>query len=83
MRYWAAARAAAERETDLVEAGTLAQVLDRVHALHDGNDRFAKVVQMCSILIGESPVGNADPAEVTVPPGASVELLPPFAGGEE
>ncbi|MGH3424563.1 MAG: MoaD/ThiS family protein [Nocardioidaceae bacterium] len=81
VRYWAAARAAAGRETDRVEAGTLAQVLGQVHALHEDSARFARVVAMCSILVGESPVGGADPATVTVPPGGTVELLPPFAGG--
>lgn len=81
VRYWAAARAAAGRETDAVGAGSLAYVLEQVHRLHPENARFAKVVAMCSVLVGESPVGSSDHAAVEVPPGTTVELLPPFAGG--
>lgn len=81
VRYWAAARAAAGRHHDEVDPGTLAQVLRQVHQLHPDNGRFADVVAICSILVGEAPVGTADHASIDVPPGQSVELLPPFAGG--
>lgn len=82
VRYWAAARAAAGREHDAVPGGSLSDVLAQVHALHAGDDRFARVVAMCSILVGERPVGSADRDALLVSPGESVELLPPFAGGE-
>ncbi len=84
VRYWAGARAAAGVEADAVPVGdgaTLAEVLDAVRALHRDRPRLADVVAVCSVLIGEKPVGAADPAEVTVAPGDTVELLPPFAGG--
>ena len=81
VRYWAAARAAAGRESDVVRPGSLTEVLERVLALHAGNRRLADVVAMCSVLVGERPVGAADPATIAVPGGASIELLPPFAGG--
>lgn len=82
VRYWAAARAAAGRESDRTTAGTLADVLAEVHSLHPDNERFERVVAMCSILVGEQPVGAADHASIDVGPGTTIELLPPFAGGE-
>ncbi|MBW9207208.1 MoaD/ThiS family protein [Mumia sp. zg.B53] len=81
VRYWAAARAAAGREVDEVDPGTVAEVLDAVRALHAGNERFMRVLEICSVLVGEEPLGSADPATVTVGPGGRLELLPPFAGG--
>jgi molybdopterin converting factor small subunit len=84
VRYWAAARAAAGVECDVVpvEGGTtLADVLATVRSLHGDSDRFDGVVAVCSVLVGDRPVRSADPAEVRVSPGDSVELLPPFAGG--
>ena len=82
VRYWAAARAAAGVSTDDVPVSgptTLAAVLDEVRALHPG--RFADVLEVCSVLVGDRPVGTTEPADVSVEPGATVELLPPFAGG--
>jgi molybdopterin synthase sulfur carrier subunit len=84
VRYWAAARAAAGVESDEVpvQAGTtLADLLGAVPALHPDRPRLADVVGVCSVLVGERPVGSADPSTVPVEPGATVELLPPFAGG--
>lgn len=81
MRYWAAARAAAGRETDEVPGQTLAEVLAQVRRQHADNARFLRVLEICSILVGERPVGSQDPATVRIGPGETVELLPPFAGG--
>jgi sulfur-carrier protein len=81
VRYWAAARAAAGRESDEVEARTLADALDAVRVLHAGNQRLADVVGVCAVLVGSSPVSSQDPGEVALTPGDVVELLPPFAGG--
>ena len=33
------------------------------------------------VLVGDQPVGTLAPEAVVVPPGATVEFLPPFAGG--
>lgn len=82
VRYWAAARAAAGREVDHVDPGTVAEVLDAVRTLHAGNERFMRVLEICSVLVGEEPLGAADPTTVTVGSGGQVELLPPFAGGD-
>jgi sulfur-carrier protein len=81
VRYWAAARAAAGRESDEVPGQTLADVLAAVRGLHAGDARFARVIDVCSVLVGERPVGSQDPHDVRIAPGETVELLPPFAGG--
>ncbi len=81
VRYWAAARAAAGVEADHVEATTLAEALEAVRRLRPEDRRFADVVAICSVLVGEVPVGARPHAEVGLGPGDVVELLPPFAGG--
>ena len=84
VRYWAAARAAAGTEKDILEVKgdtSLDQVLERVRLRHVDRPRFKDVVTVCSVLIGDRPVGTTDPAAVVVHPGDTVELLPPFAGG--
>lgn len=84
VRYWAAARAAAGTDAEqLPVAGdtTLADVLALVRERHADRPRLGEVVAVCSVLVGEQPVGTRDPGDVTVRPGDSVELLPPFAGG--
>ncbi|QNN54049.1 MoaD/ThiS family protein [Nocardioides mesophilus] len=84
VRYWAAARAAAGVESDRVEVGSgtsLAQLLDDVRRLHRDRPKLPDVLGVCSVLVGDRPVGAADPAAVAVRPGDTIELLPPFAGG--
>ncbi len=49
-------------------------------AAHPGPD-VERVVGVCSVLVGDQPVGSRDPEAVVVRPGDVVELLPPFAGG--
>ncbi len=84
VRYWAAARAAAGVEADLFPVAgpvTLHDVLALVRERHADRPRLTEVVAVCSVLVGDRPVGTSDPAEVLVGPGEVVELLPPFAGG--
>ncbi|WP_028654716.1 MoaD/ThiS family protein [Nocardioides sp. J54] len=83
VRYWAAARSAAGVAEEAVEASgplTLAELRDEVVRRHD-DGRFADVVKVCSVLVGEQPVSSGDPGAVVVQPGDTVEFLPPFAGG--
>jgi len=83
VRYWAAAKAAAGTDSDDVPVNgpvTLTDLRAAAVALHPGT-RLAEVLAACSTLVGEQPVGRADPASYVVQPGASVEFLPPFAGG--
>jgi sulfur-carrier protein len=84
VRYWAAAKSAAGVESDVIpvtEPTTLDVVLAKVFALHQDRPKLYDVVGVCSILVGDRPVGGYEPEEVTVRPGDVVELLPPFAGG--
>jgi sulfur-carrier protein len=81
VRYWAAARAAAGLSEERVPAGTLAALLTEISRRHRDRDRFDDVISTCSILVGETPVGARDHAEVALAGGDTVELLPPFAGG--
>ena len=84
VRYWAAARAAAGVECDVLDVGghtSLAAVLDAVRARHADRPRVAEVMSVRSVLVGDRPVGSADPDAVSVRAGDTVELLPPFAGG--
>jgi molybdopterin synthase sulfur carrier subunit len=83
VRYWAAARSAAGVDgDDLPVTGpiSLAEVVERVSALHEGT-RLMDVIGVCSVLLGDRPVATEDPAELQVPPGSTLEFLPPFAGG--
>lgn len=84
LRYWAAARAAAGVESDVVEVVeplTVAQARERALALHPDSDELPRVLAVCSVLVDDQPVGRDDPGSVVVPLGAHVEFLPPFAGG--
>ena len=83
LRYWASARAAAGVAEDAVPMTgplTLADALRRAVALHPGTSLEA-VLGVCSVLVGDRPVGTQDPATVHLAPGDTVEFLPPFAGG--
>lgn len=85
VRYWAAAKSAAGTPSDRFEVDgplTLAEVVRRAAALH-ADTRLPEVLKVCSALIGDRPVGSQDPGAVEVEPGATVEFLPPFAGGSE
>lgn len=81
VRYWASARSAAGISEEQVAAGRLSDLLAEISRRHGHRDRFDDVIGICSILVGETPVGAKDPAEITLAPGVSVEFLPPFAGG--
>ena len=79
VRYFAAARAAAGVELEKVQvpAGTtVAGLLDAVHALH--GPELARVLARCSYLLDEIAV-----RDTTTPltDAATLDVLPPFAGG--
>jgi molybdopterin converting factor small subunit len=84
VRYWAAAKAAAGVDADVLPVTgptTLDVVIRRVLDLHRDRPRLEDVVSVCSAVLGDRPVGARAPEDVTVNPGDVVELLPPFAGG--
>ena len=83
LRYWAATRHAAGTDADVVDVAgptTLSDLLTQARRNHDSR-RFSDVLSCCSVMVGDRPVTTDDPGEVLVPPGATVEFLPPFAGG--
>ncbi len=59
---------------------TLTDVLAEALRRHP-ETRLADVLAVCSVLLGDRPVATEDPDEVLVPPGSTLEFLPPFAGG--
>ncbi len=79
IHYWASAKAAAGTDSEPYDAGTLAEALDAARA-NRGPD-FARVIGVCSFVVDSDPVGTRDHAEVKLPEGGVVEVLPPFAGG--
>ena len=84
VRYWAAARAAAGVDAEPVpveEGATLADVLAEIRSRHGARSRLAEVLAVCSVLVGDRPVGSRAPEDVRLVAGDTVELLPPFAGG--
>jgi molybdopterin synthase sulfur carrier subunit len=85
LRYWAAARAAAGLAEEQVEVSgpvTLASLVAGAVQRYGADDgRLAAVLASCSVLVGDRPVATEDPATLEVEPGATVEFLPPFAGG--
>jgi molybdopterin converting factor small subunit len=84
VRYWAAARSAAGVDCDVIAVAgpvSLAGLLSDVLLLHGDRPRLGSVLEVCSVVVGDLPVGTSDQAEVWVAPGDTVELLPPFAGG--
>ena len=77
VRMFAAARSAASVSEAIVAAGTLASVTKE---LLDAFPGLEAVLPRCSFLLNGVAV-HGDPAEVEVPDGAELDVLPPFAGG--
>ncbi|MBB4939296.1 molybdopterin converting factor small subunit [Streptosporangium album] len=78
VRYWAAAKDAAGVSEEPFEAVTLAELMTKITA---GRDELARVVRRSSFLVNGDPVGRRAHDTVTLADGATVEVLPPFAGG--
>jgi molybdopterin converting factor small subunit len=76
VRYWAGARSAAGRAEELVDADTVGELLAVIGARHD----IERVVAACSLLVDGAAVRREE-LDRSLPAGAVVDLLPPFAGG--
>jgi sulfur-carrier protein len=76
VRYWAGAKAAAGREEQVVEAGTLGELLGAI----GGNVPLDRVLEASSLLVDGTAVRRDDTAH-PLPSNAVVDVLPPFAGG--
>lgn len=82
VRYWAVARSAAGIDQEEFAAPTtLSRLFADVLTRHADRPRLGDVVAICSVLVGDRPVGTSDPSTVVLRSGDTVELLPPFAGG--
>jgi molybdopterin converting factor small subunit len=79
IRYWAAARAAAGVAEDPYDGETLADALAQARALR--GDALGKVLDRCSYVVDDAPVGGRAHDSVRLTDGGTVECLPPFAGG--
>ena len=79
VRYFAAARAAArvEIETVTVPSGATVDILLKTVRGAHGDD-LARVLDRCSFLLDEVAVRDRD---ATLHDGATLDVLPPFAGG--
>lgn len=75
VRYFAGARAAAGLPEEKVQAATLGQLVDAVTA---DRPRLAAVLTACSFLVDGTSWRDRDAA---LPATATVDVLPPFAGG--
>jgi molybdopterin converting factor small subunit len=74
VRYWAAAREAAGVDSDSHAGTTVGEVVAKAVAMHPDLTRIASVA---TFLVD----GRAATRDTRVDPGATVEVLPPFAGG--
>jgi molybdopterin synthase sulfur carrier subunit len=80
IRYWAAAKDAAGVAEETVAAETLADALDAARNRH-ADPRFAPVLARSSFLVDGAQAGRHAAETITLPDGAVIEVLPPFAGG--
>ena len=84
VRFWASARAAAGVPEVVVEVPGevgLDDLVGRVLRELPGRAELGRVLGVCSVLVGDRPAGAVERRSVVVAPGATVEFLPPFAGG--
>jgi molybdopterin converting factor small subunit len=77
VRYFAAARAAAGVESEPLEvSGTVDDAIRAIRERHGTG--LGRVLDRCSYLLDEVAVRDRSAA---VPAGATLDVLPPFAGG--
>jgi molybdopterin converting factor small subunit len=76
VRYFAGARAAAGRDHDDVPAGSLDELVEALLRTH--GDRLGRVLSASSFLVDGLVCHDRG---APLPPGATVDVLPPFAGG--
>ncbi|HIV58347.1 MAG TPA: MoaD/ThiS family protein [Candidatus Stackebrandtia faecavium] len=77
VRYFAAARAASGVDSEHFEATTTKQLREAMQQRH--GQRLSTVLASCSILV-DGTTAHHDEAH-SLPRGATVDVLPPFAGG--
>ena len=78
VRYFAAARAAAGKETETVEIKTGSTVTELLATLRTRGEKLAVVLERCSFLCDGIAVRDVQKVLET---NQTVDVLPPFAGG--
>ncbi|MFT4164734.1 MAG: MoaD/ThiS family protein [Microlunatus sp.] len=79
--YWAGAKAVAGATSEIWPVDTVGAAL-RAAAEQRRQERFDRLLQVCTVLVDGVVVHPADFEKVRQCP-VRVEILPPFAGGEE
>ncbi len=74
IRYWASARAAAGCDSERFVGHRVGDVLEAAAAAHTG---LGVVLRVCTVLLDGRQVTASEPLSE----GATIEVLPPFAGG--
>lgn len=74
VRYWAGARAATGVDTDTHAGRTVGDVVASAVAAHP---QLTRVAEVATFLVDGRKADRSTP----VPDGATIEVLPPFAGG--
>ena len=64
-----------------VEAGTLAEALEKIVARRGDDGRLRSVLATSSFLVDGAAAGRSMAADLVLPEAAVVEVLPQFAGG--
>lgn len=76
VRYFAAAAEAAGTDAEHIDAGSIGELLERLRARHGAD--LDRVLARCSLLVDGT---RATDASTRLAGGATVDVLPPFAGG--
>jgi sulfur-carrier protein len=81
IRYWAAAKDAAGAAEEKVQARTLAEALDAALAGRPADSQLHTVLSRSSFLVDGRQAGRQVAADLVLREGATIEVLPAFAGG--
>ena len=76
VRYFAGARAASGVDTEVREASSLDELVGQLVAAH--GEKLERVLTACSFLVDGTTTRDR---ALALAPGATVDVLPPFAGG--
>ena len=76
VRYFAGARAAAGVDTETRDAASLDELVGQLVGEH--GEKLERVLTACSFLVDGTTTRDRSTA---LAPGATVDVLPPFAGG--
>ncbi len=77
VRWYASAAEAAGTAEETVEGTSVAELLASARARH--GERLSRVLDVCSVLVDGQRTAADDPRPLEA--GATVDVLPPFAGG--